>query len=103
MLSEDKAEDITAMDLQGKTTIADSMVVASGTSQRHVVSMAQHILKMLKAHGRKGKTEGMPQGDWVLIDAQDVIVHIFRPEVRSFYDIEKMWETPDKIPSRKDA
>ena len=91
-LDDMKAEDIISIDLFGKTTIADAMVIASGRSQRHVGSAADRVLKDLaKAGVRDAKVEGMPHCDWVLIDAGDVIVHVFRPEVRAFYNLEKMW------------
>ncbi|MBM3545234.1 MAG: ribosome silencing factor [Alphaproteobacteria bacterium] len=87
-----KAEDIVAIDLTGKTSLGDHMVLASGRSQRHVGAVADHLVKKLKdeGHGR-ARVEGMPHCDWVLIDAGDVIVHVFRPEVREFYNLEKMW------------
>lgn len=100
-LDDDKAEDIVSIDLHGKTTIADYMVVASGRSQRHVASTAEHLVEALKERGVKGiRIEGLPAADWVLIDASDVIVHIFQPEVRGFYNIEKMWSgaRPDVAP-----
>ncbi|WP_454684053.1 ribosome silencing factor [Ancylobacter moscoviensis] len=91
-LEDDKAEDIVSIELRGKTTIADYMVVASGRSQRHVGAIAEHLVEALKEQGVKGiRVEGMPACDWVLIDASDVIVHVFQPEVRGFYNIEKMW------------
>ncbi len=91
-LDDDKAENIVSIGLTGKTSIADHMVVASGRSQRHVGATADHLLRTLKENGfGTAKVEGMPSCDWVLIDAGDVIVHIFRPEVREFYNIEKMW------------
>jgi len=90
-LEDGKANDIVVMDLQGKTSIANYMVVASGTSQRHVASLAEQIEMKLKAAGYKSVVEGAEKADWVLIDAFDVIVHIFKPEVREFYSIEKMW------------
>lgn len=92
-LEERKAEDIVSIDLAGKTTLADQMVVASGRSNRQAVAIAETVLEFLKAeHGMRGiNVEGLPHGDWILIDASDVIVHIFRPEVREFYNIEKMW------------
>lgn len=91
-LEDDKSEDIVSIDLRGKTSIADYMVIASGRSQRHVGAIAEHLLEALKAAGIKHvRVEGQPACDWVLIDANDVIVHIFQPEVRSFYNIEKMW------------
>ena len=84
---------MTVIDLRGKSTIGDFMVVASGTSSRHVVALADQLVAALKKHGFKGiLPEGIRQGDWVLIDAGDIIVHLFRPEVRSFYGMEKMWE-----------
>jgi ribosome-associated protein len=87
-----KAEDTVAIDLSLKTSIADSMVVTSGRSQRHVGSIADRVLKDLAKAGLRGaRAEGMPHCDWVLIDAGDVIVHVFRPEVRAFYNLEKMW------------
>ena len=87
-----KAEDTIAIDLAGKTEIADTMVVTSARSNRQVGAIADHIRKDLAAAGIKGvRVEGMPQCDWVLIDAGDVIVHVFRPEVRTFYNLEKMW------------
>ncbi|GIK81212.1 MAG: ribosome silencing factor [Pseudorhodoplanes sp.] len=87
-----KAEDIITIDLTGKTTIADRMVVASGRSNRHVGSLADNVVEHLKKSGLKDiRVEGQPHCDWVLIDAGDVLVHVFRPEVRAFYNIEKMW------------
>ncbi len=94
-LDDDKALDPVVIDLGGKTSIADHMVVASGTSQRHVAAMADHILEKLKHRGHKGMAvEGLSQADWVLIDVGDIIVHLFRPEVRAFYGLEKMWGAP---------
>ncbi len=91
-LDQDKAEDIAVIDLAGKTTIADYMIIASGRSHRHVASMADHLLRRLKDGGHGScKVEGLPQADWVLIDAGDVVIHLFRPEVRAFYNLEKMW------------
>jgi ribosome-associated protein len=93
-LDGDKAGDTVVIDLAGKTEIADFMVVASGTSRRHVGAMAEHLGKNLKAAGFGGlSVEGVPHCDWVLIDAGDVIVHLFRPEVRTFYNLEKLWDT----------
>jgi ribosome-associated protein len=87
-----KAEDTVAIDLSLKTSIADSMVVTSGRSHRHVGSIADRVLKDLARAGVSGaRVEGVPHCDWVLIDAGDVIVHVFRPEVRAFYNLEKMW------------
>lgn len=91
-LDDDKAEDVVLIDLKGKSPLADAVVVASGRSARHVASMADHLLRALKENGfGKAQVEGLPHADWVLIDAGDVIVHLFRPEVRAFYQIEKIW------------
>lgn len=92
-LDDGKAEDVLVIDLKGKTSIANQMVVASGTSQRHVAAMAEKIRENLKAAGYKSSSEGEEKADWVLIDAFDVIVHIFKPEVREFYNLEKMWNS----------
>ena len=93
-LDDMKAEDTVTIDLTGKTSIADAMVVTSGRSNRHVGAVADRVLEGLKQAGvPDARVEGMPHCDWVLIDAGDVIVHIFRPEVRSFYNLEKMWMT----------
>lgn len=92
-LDDMKAEDVVVIDLEGKTSIASYMVVASGNSNRHVASIAQKIEENLKAAGHKSTSEGEEKADWVLIDAFDVIVHIFRPEVREFYNLEKMWQS----------
>jgi ribosome-associated protein len=87
-----KAEEVVEIDLTGKTSIADTMIVASGRSHRHVGAMAERVLEVLKERGLgPARVEGLPACDWVLIDAGDVIVHVFRPEVRSFYNLEKMW------------
>tara|TARA_R110002167_G_scaffold43780_1_gene132107 strand:- start:4893 stop:5294 length:402 start_codon:yes stop_codon:yes gene_type:complete len=91
-LDEDKAQDIVLIDLKGKSPMADTMIVASGRSHRHVGALADHLQRSIKEFGLgKAKVEGMPHCDWVLIDAGDVIVHLFRPEVRTFYNIEKIW------------
>ncbi len=87
-----KAEDVTCIDLTGKTSLGDHMIVASGRSQRQVTAVADHLIKRLKDEGfGRVRVEGLPHCDWVLIDAGDVIVHIFRPDVREFYNLEKMW------------
>lgn len=96
-LDDGKADDIVVMDLQGKTSIANQMVVASGTSQRHVAALAEQVQMKLKAEGYKSVSEGEEKADWVLIDAFDVIVHIFKPEVRDFYNLEKMWAAVAEI------
>lgn len=91
-LDDDKAEDVVVIDLHGKTSIADYMVIASGRSHRHVGAIAEHLLETLKRKAKQPATaEGLRQCDWVLVDAGDVIVHVFRPEVRAFYNLEKMW------------
>ncbi|UWQ28301.1 ribosome silencing factor [Leisingera sp. M527] len=91
-LSDDKAEDVVQIDLRGKTAIGDYMVLASGRSTRQVAAMAEKLTDRLKQEYQLGcKVEGKDTGDWVLIDTGDVIVHIFRPEVREFYQLEKMW------------
>ena len=91
-LDDAKAEDVIAINLDGKAAIADNMVVASGRSDRHVGAIADQLVEKLKAAGYKHlRVEGMPQCDWVLVDTGDVIVHLFRPEVRSFYNLEKLW------------
>lgn len=91
-LDDMKAEDTTTIDLRTESTIADYMVVTSGRSNRHVGAVADQVLEDLREAGLAGlKVEGMPLCDWVLIDAGDVIVHVFRPEVRAFYNLEKMW------------
>ena len=87
-----KAEDTTTIDLRDRSSLADTMVVTSGRSNRHVGSVADRVLENLREAGLKNlRVEGMPHCDWVLIDAGDVIVHVFRPEVREFYNLEKMW------------
>ena len=91
-LEDMKAEDTITIDLTGKTAFTDAMVITSGRSNRHVGAVADRVLEGLKKAGIKdARVEGMPHCDWVLIDAGDVIVHVFRPEVRAFYDLEKMW------------
>ncbi len=90
-LDDDKGEDIVVIDLRGRSSIADHMVIASGRSQRQVGAMAEHLMEKLKRLGLAVSIEGMAQGDWVLIDAGDIVVHLFRPEVRSFYNLERMW------------
>ncbi|MEG1451158.1 ribosome silencing factor [Brevundimonas sp.] len=88
----DKAQDLVLIDLRGKSPMSDAMIVASGRSHRHVGALADHLLRLFKEMGLgKVKVEGMPHCDWVLLDAGDVIVHLFRPEVRTFYNIEKIW------------
>ena len=96
-LDDDKAQDVVVIDLDGKTEVADFMVIASGTSQRQIGAMMENLREKLKARGVKGvAAEGATQCDWVLLDAGDIIVHLFRPEVRAFYDLEKMWSAVDR-------
>jgi ribosome-associated protein len=91
-LDDDKAQDIVLIDLKDKSSVADAMIVASGRSARHVGALADHLVRALKDVGAgKARVEGLPHCDWVLIDAGDVIVHLFRPEVRAFYNLEKIW------------
>jgi len=91
-LDDDKAQDVVFIDLKGKTAMADGLVVASGRSHRHVGAMADHLLRTLKDAGYgRCRVEGLPGCDWVLIDTGDIIIHLFRPEVRGFYNIEKIW------------
>lgn len=91
-LDDAKAEQTVAIDITGKSSLTDHMVVTSGRSNRHVSAVADQLVKSLREHGfGKPRIEGLPHADWVLVDAGDVIVHIFRPEVREFYNIEKMW------------
>ena len=95
-LEDSKAENIVSIDIQGKSTLGDYMVVASGRSHRHVSAVADHLIKALKDAGLgNARVEGLASADWVLIDSGDVIVHVFRPEVRDFYNLEKMWQAPD--------
>lgn len=92
-LEEDKGEDVVQINLRGKSEIGDYMVIASGRSTRQVAAMAEKLAERVKHEfGIVSKTEGKDTGDWVLVDAGDVIVHIFRPEVREFYQLEKMWQ-----------
>ncbi|MBL4894267.1 MAG: ribosome silencing factor [Emcibacter sp.] len=108
-LEDSKAEEIISIDLNGKTSIADSMIIASGRSTRQVGAIANHLVTNIKKAGYgHSKIEGLEKSDWVLVDAGDAIIHIFRPEVRSLYNLEKMWAmdvhpddfTPDKMLSR---
>lgn len=104
-LDDGKAEDVVTISLDGKSEIADALVIASGRSQTHVGSLADQLMRAIKEAGNPLPTaEGMPANDWVLLDAGDVIVHLFRPEVRQFYNLEKIWseqawqgESPKKV------
>ena len=99
-LDDDKAVDVVTIPLAGKSNIADHMVIASGRSTRQVAAMAQKLAERIKRDlGRNVRVEGLPVADWVLIDADDVIVHLFRPEVRSFYNLERMWAFEDNAPA----
>jgi ribosome-associated protein len=103
-LDDDKAVEIVSIPLQGKSNIADYMVIASGRSTRQVASMAQKLSERIKRElGRSVRVEGLPVADWVLIDADDVIVHLFRPEVRSFYNLERMWAFEERAPDERAA
>lgn len=91
-LDDTKAEELVTINLKGKTSLADFMIIASGRSNVHVGAMADHVLKAFKAAGAPvPRIEGLPHCDWVLVDGGDVIIHLFRPEVRQFYNLEKMW------------
>jgi ribosome-associated protein len=99
-LDDDKAVDVVSIPLNGKSNIADYMVIASGRSTRQVAAMAQKLAERIKRDlGRSVRLEGLPVADWVLIDADDVIVHLFRPEVRTFYNLERMWAFEDGAPA----
>jgi ribosome-associated protein len=96
-LDEDQAQDVVSIPLEGKSSIADYMVIASGRSTRQVAAMATKLAERLKKEGHgTARIEGLPAADWVLIDAGDVVVHLFRPEVRSFYNLERMWGFGDE-------
>ena len=101
-LDDDKAVETVSIPLQGKSNIADYMVIASGRSTRQVAAMAQKLTERIKRElGRSVRVEGLPVADWVLIDADDVIVHLFRPEVRSFYNLERMWAFEERAPDER--
>ncbi|WP_239025026.1 ribosome silencing factor [Rhodoligotrophos defluvii] len=100
-LDDSKAEDVVAIDLTGRTPIADYMVIASGRSDRHVGAIAEHLVENLKKSGHRDiKVQGLTHCDWVLVDTGDVIVHIFRPDVREFYNLEKLWSENAPIERR---
>lgn|ERR1700733_9663958 len=102
-LDDDKAEDIVTIELEGRSSLADALVIANGRSQRHVSAIAEHLARRLKEAGYGSRPiDGLSSGDWVLVDAGDVIVHIFRPEVRAYYDLEGMWsvEEPRRASAR---
>ncbi len=94
-LEDTKAEDIVSIDIQGKSSLADYVVIASAHSQRHISAIAAYLLSTWKNNGcGRARIEGLSEGDWVLIDTGDIIVHLFRPEIRLFYNLEKIWLTP---------
>ena len=98
-LDDDQAHEVISIPLAGKSNIADHMLIASGRSTRQVASMASKLAERIKAEfGKSVRIEGLPAADWVLIDADDVIVHLFRPEVRNFYNLERMWAFGDEAP-----
>ncbi len=98
-LDEDQAQDVVSIPLEGKSSIADHMIIASGRSTRQVASIAQKLAEKIKQAGHGPvRLEGLPTADWVLLDAGDIIVHLFRPEVRSFYNLERMWAFGDAPP-----
>ena len=96
-LEDSKAEDIVTINIAGKSALGDFMVVASGRSSRHVSAICDHLISDLKdeGYGAGARVEGQEAGDWVLIDTGDIIIHVFRPEIRAFYNLEKMWAAPD--------
>lgn len=95
-LEDSKAEDVVSIDIVGKSALGDHMVVASGRSSRHVTAISEHLITDLKDEGfGNARVEGLDTGDWVLIDTGDIIVHVFRPEIRTVYNIEKMWSAPE--------
>ncbi len=101
-LDSKKAQDIVSIDLHGKSSLADYLVIVSGSSPRQVTSMAELLREELKKRGVQNiRVQGIPQGDWVIVDAGDVIVHLFRPEVRAFYNLEKMWGAEMMPPPRR--
>jgi ribosome-associated protein len=103
-LDDDKAEDIVTIDLTGRSSLCDAIVVATGRSTRHVAATAENLAQRLKDAGFTGaRIEGLPQGDWVLIDAGDVIVHLFRAEVRAYYDLEGMWSVDERSTRRRSS
>ena len=100
-LDDDKAEDVVVIELDGRSSLADALVIATGRSSRHVASIAEHLARRLKDAGYGTRpVNGAQQGDWVLVDAGDVIVHIFRAEVRDYYDLEGMWSVNEPLRNR---
>ena len=100
-LDDDKAEDLVTIDLTGRSALTDAIVIGTGRSARHVTALAENLARRLKEWGYgSARIEGLPQGDWVLIDAKDVVVHLFRAEVRAYYDLEGMWSV-DEVSHRR--
>lgn len=100
-LEDSKAEEIVTIDIAGKSALGDYMVVVSGRSNRHVTAIADHLMSDLREEGLgRARIEGLEAGDWILIDTGDIIVHVFRPEIREFYNIERMWAAPDMEDTR---
>ena len=97
-LDDDKAEDIVSYDLVGRTSLTDYMIFATGKSGRQIAAMAEHLREKLSEAGKRVSIEGLPQGDWVIVDAGDVIAHLLRPDVRTFYQLEQLW-APDTMGS----
>ena len=96
-LDDDKAESVVTIEMEGRSSLCDTIVIANGRSSRHVASIAEHLARRLKEAGYGTRpVNGISQGDWALIDAGDVIVHVFRPEVRAYYDLEGMWSVDEK-------
>ena len=95
-LDDDQAQDVVSIPLAGKSNIADHMVIAEGRSTRQVASIAQKLSERIKQSGGTARVEGLANADWVLVDAGDVIIHLFRPEVRSFYNLERMWAVDEE-------
>ena len=103
-LDDDKAEDSVTIALKGRSSLCDAVIVATGRSARHVASTAEHLARRLKEAGYGApRVEGLPQGDWVLVDAGDVIVHLFRPEVRAYYDLEGMWSVDEPAQPKRES
>ena len=101
-LEGDKAENLVTIDLTGRSALTDALVLATGRSARHVAALAENLARRLKEWGfGRARIEGLPQGDWVLIDTGDVVVHVFRGEVRAYYDLEGMWSVDESV--RRDA
>lgn len=98
-LDDDQAQEVISIPLEGKSDVADYMVIANGRSTRQVASMAQKLLERIKQAGGSARVEGLTNADWVLIDTGDIIVHLFRPEVRSFYNLERMWAVGEDAPA----